>query len=57
MDYIGIGLGGAFFVGCAIGSWSKTRIFAAKLLKKSISSKLEREHENNSQHQTNKVTQ
>ena len=33
------------------------RIFAAQLLKKSISSKLEREHENNSQHQSNKVTQ
>ena len=38
-------------------SWCKTRIFAAQLLKKSIASKLEREHENNSQHQSNKVTQ
>ena len=40
-----------------LSSWSKTRIFAAQLFSKSISYKLEREHKNNSQHQSNKMTQ
>ena len=33
------------------------RKFAAQLLKKSISTKMEREHEKHSQHQSSKVTQ
>ena len=40
-----------------LDSQSKTHIFAAQLLKKSISTKLEKEHKNISQHQSNKVTQ
>ena len=35
----------------------KTGIFAAQLLKKSISTKLESGHENNSQHQSKRMTQ
>ena len=38
-------------------SWRKTHIFAAQLLKKSVSTKSERVYENKSQHQCNKVTQ
>ena len=38
-------------------SWSKTHIFAAQLLKKSISTQPGRENENNSQYQSNKITE